>query len=601
MTNEDVARPHAARDGQPYDSPVTATGPARATALTRRAFVGGVGGASAAVAGGALGLSGRGIAHRALAQDAEAATEAESVEAGPAAGPRRHERAYQIRMKAAERLKQLPLPPLSPVSDEALYPNKLGSFSKALPHVGLGEVNPYAYEALMAALASGDPAMFELIPMGGSAKLRNPQAGLAFDLIGPDPHQLRVRQPPAFASAEAAAEMAELYWQALTRDVPFATYDDHPVTAVAAADLSGFSDFRGPKAEGRRLTTRTLFRADIPGVMAGPFVSQFLLKDLPTGTGIASQQIRTALPVDHLVTYEEWLDVQDGDVSAAALVPVYDPIPRYVRNGRDLAEAVHWDWPGQGAHQAAMIALGVGGASLAGVFVEGTAAPLARTNPYLGSRTQDGFGTFDLPHAAYLVAIATNGALKAAWYQKWFVHRRLRPEEFGGRVYHAVAGDAAYPIHADLLERSAVLNEVVRRFGTPLLPQAFPEGSPIHPAYPSGHATWAGASATMLKAFFDESAIMASPVVAAEDGLSLAPYTGPDADRLTLGGELNKLAWNIAVGRNFAGIHWRTDAIEGLRLGEAVAIGILRDLRDTYNEAFEGYTLTTFDGNTITV
>ncbi|HEX9665971.1 MAG TPA: phosphoesterase, partial [Thermodesulfobacteriota bacterium] len=76
------------------------------------------------------------------------------------------------------------------------------------------------------------------------------------------------------------------------------------------------------------------------------------------------------------------------------------------------------------------------------------------------------------------------------------------------------------------------------------------------------------------------------------------PYTGPD---LTVGGELNKLAANIAIGRNFAGIHWRSDYVDSLMLGEAIAIGILRDQRLTYNENFNGFTFTKFDGTTITV
>ena len=558
--------------------------------LTRRALLGGVGGASVALAGAPLRLPGL-----------VPAVSAETAPTAPAIALKRHERAYQIRVQAAERLKELPLPSVGPIGDEELYPTKIGNFSKGLPHDGLGEPNPFAYAALATAVASGEPAAFEDIPMGGAARLRNPLAGLAFDLVGADSHQLTIRRPPAFASAEAAAEMGELYWQTLTRDIHFARYNDDPVTTAAAADLSTFSDFRGPKTKGRRVTLDTLFRAGMAGVRDGPFVSQFLLKDCPTGARIATQQIRTLLPVDHLVTVDEWLVVQDGQIPAAALLPVYDPIPRYIRNGRDLAEAVHWDWPGQAAHNAALIACGAGGVSLAGVFAGATNAPMDPGNPYLSSRTQGGFATFDLAQVTYLVGLVANSALKAAWYQKWFRHRRLRPEEFGGRVHHTVAGSAGYPVHGDLLAGSAVLDEIGRRFGTHLLPQAYPEGCPIHPAYPSGHATWAGATITVLKAFFDESAVMANPVVAAGDGLSLVPYTGVDADRLTLGGELNKLAWNIAIGRNFAGIHWRTDAIEGLRLGEAVAIRVLADLRETYREDFGGYTLTTFDGAAITV
>jgi hypothetical protein len=56
------------------------------------------------------------------------------------------------------------------------------------------------------------------------------------------------------------------------------------------------------------------------------------------------------------------------------------------------------------------------------------------------------------------------------------------------------------------------------------------------------------------------------------------------------------------MGRDFAGIHWRSDAEEGLRLGEAVALSILRDQSENYTgEDFEGFTIATFDGKTITV
>jgi hypothetical protein len=86
--------------------------------------------------------------------------------------------------------------------------------------------------------------------------------------------------------------------------------------------------------------------------------------------------------------------------------------------------------------------------------------------------------------------------------------------------------------------------------------------------------------------------------VASSDGLSLLPYEGAP---FTVGGELNKLAVNIAMGRDFAGIHWRTDASEGLKLGETVAIRILQDYRDTCNEDFIGFSFTKFDGTNIII
>jgi hypothetical protein len=82
-----------------------------------------------------------------------------------------------------------------------------------------------------------------------------------------------------------------------------------------------------------------------------------------------------------------------------------------------------------------------------------------------------------------------------------------------------------------------------------------------------------------------------------------SPVSVSDIPGLTINGEINKLASNIAIGRDFAGIHWRSDAEEGLRLGEAVALSILRDQGENYagEEDFEGFTIATFDGKTITV
>ncbi|MGH7817835.1 MAG: vanadium-dependent haloperoxidase [Candidatus Binatia bacterium] len=133
---------------------------------------------------------------------------------------------------------------------------------------------------------------------------------------------------------------------------------------------------------------------------------------------------------------------------------------------------------------------------------------------------------------------------------------------------------------------------------TYLLPQAYPEGSPLHPSYGAGHATVAGACVTILKALFDESFQIPHPMVPNANGSALVSYSGP---LLTVGDELNKLASNVAFGRNFAGIHWRSDATESLKLGEAVAINILKDQRAGYNEDFSGFTFTKFDGTTVMV
>jgi hypothetical protein len=195
-----------------------------------------------------------------------------------------------------------------------------------------------------------------------------------------------------------------------------------------------------------------------------------------------------------------------------------------------------------------------------------------------------------------MCAVATR-ALKAVWYQTWSIHRRLRPEAFAGRLHNHVTHAGVYPIHSDILT-SPVLDAIASRTGTYLLPLAFPEGAPLHPSYGAGHASVAGACVTVLKAFFNESAVFGEPMEASPDGLSLQPYRGGP---LTVGGELNKLASNVALARNFAGLHWRSDATESLRLGEEVALRFLAEERLCVNETFGGFTLTRFDGTRVVI
>jgi len=57
----------------------------------------------------------------------------------------------------------------------------------------------------------------------------------------------------------------------------------------------------------------------------------------------------------------------------------------------------------------------------------------------------------------------------------------------------------------------------------------------------------------------------------------------------------------VAMARNAAGLHWRSDDTEGMRLGEAVAVGILRDSLGTVPEAFSGFQFTSFDGERVVI
>jgi membrane-associated phospholipid phosphatase len=468
--------------------------------------------------------------------------------------------------------------------EETSYPY-VANYSKGLPHDPDGQVMPQAYRLLLRAVGTGLFDDFERIPLGtpSGRKLVNPQAGLAFDVEGPDSHGLLLPPAPRIDSPQNSSEMAELYWMALARDVKFTDFATDPIVADAAADLTNnFTDFRGPKIGGA-VTPETLFRGNTPGDLAGPYVSQFLLKDIPYGTLTVRQLQGTVQPgVDYLTEFPAWLEAQNG-----AVIPPNRPDqpPRYIQTPRDLATYVHFDALYEAYLNACLILLGMG-------------APFDAGNPYNFSQNQEGFGTYGGPHILSLVPEVATRALKAVWFQKWFVHRRLRPEEFGGRIEAQRLGLAQFPmINSEILD-SPVLDDVLDAFGSHLLPQAFTEGCPTHPAYGSGHATVAGACVTILKAWFDESFVIPNPVVPNADGTGLVPAPGNPV--LTVGGELNKVAANIGNARSMAGVHWRTDFTEPVRLGEEIAIGILADQKPTTNES-ASFTITRFDGTTITI
>lgn len=505
---------------------------------------------------------------------------ASAAEVGPLIGTSREAEARMRRVDAADFQAGKPTPILVCNGDEDLYPSRIGSFSKTLPHNGLGEVEGAAYDAFLTALGSGLAADFDAVPGGGTARLANPRAAYAFPLTGLDSHKGDMPAVHALASARQAAEGGEVYWMAVTRDVRFDRWDSDPLTVAAAEDLSTFSDFTGPRSGGQ-ITPDTLYRGQTPGDLAGPYISQFLYLDIPYGNDPIVQ--KTRFPIrndDYMKSYSSWLAIQNGQAPTAS--NRLRPVARYILRGRDLGEYVHRDYSYQAYLNAALICLSFGALD---------------PNPYSVAAREGGFVTFGGAAVLDLVARAAVSSLRVAWFHKWLVHRKLRPEAFGGLVHNLLTGAATYPLDEQLLG-SPVLDLVERRTGTYLLPQAFPEGSPTHPSYPAGHATIAGACVTVLKAFFDEDFVIPNAMVPRSSGLELKPYTDQP---LTLGGELDKLASNIALGRNIAGVHWRADGDDGLVVGETMGLAMLQDHLRTLIEDEAAFVLTRFDGTRVRV
>jgi hypothetical protein len=204
--------------------------------------------------------------------------------------------------------------------------------------------------------------------------------------------------------------------------------------------------------------------------------------------------------------------------------------------------------------------------------------------------------------AATLTAVARE-ALNAVWYQKWYVHLRHRPESGGGIVYPIKIGEGNTiqgHVSSTVLNSQAVQSSFATN-NSYFLSQAFPEGSPTHPAYPTGHGAVAGACITALKFFFDGDFVLPNPKIPSSDGMTLSDYTGGDAGQLTVDSELHKLASNISFGHGIhAGIHWRSDTDTSIELGEAVALSFLQNRAHTYNEKFT-VKLTKLDGSIATI
>lgn len=511
----------------------------------------------------------------------------------------------------------------------------LGSFHKTLPRSNrnrFGEVDKGAFEQFVKATEGNAP--FASVPQGtaDAAPLVNPQAGLAHDHLCRDPVAFDMPPAPKVLSVTTAAEMTELYWMAVLRDVPFdkfMTASDGDDVQRAASEISKtFSmavadntdpgrlrpgvDVPGSAGALSPITGQNLFRLGLPGEEAGPMVSQFFIRDINFGTQTINQRQRPyTTGKNYLTKFDEWFNAQesgngvDGKAYPDAntvLAEYYEPesSSRYISTMRDLARFVNKDALHQAYFNAALLLLS-------------GKADWTPGNPY-GSTLkmrEAGFGTLGGPHILALVSEVATRALKIVWNQKWQVNLRLRPEAYGGLVHVQEIGlDAAkrpygLPDWVATTAGAIRVRELNKKAGedTLLLPMAFTSGSPAHPAYGAGHATVAGACVTVLKAFFktfdihENGEVTRLPITALKektypyaDAKDFTTYiTGVDAKGcghrtetnvadMTIEGELNKLASNVAMGRSMGGVHWRTDNTRSLMLGEAIAAQILADI-----------------------
>lgn len=458
----------------------------------------------------------------------------------------------------------------------------------------------------------------------------------------------------------------------LLNNMPFYSGNAPTSSTPRYADASGLNRFERNRRFARTqneanplrapLTPDSAFRGSTTGALDGPYISQFMLVgstsragpgddlarypdcearfDFVNGYVVYGSQIidqRTLghkNGLDHMTDWASWLDVQNGADFRG--MDQWEPRRRYITTPRDLATYVHFDASYQGYLNAALILL-----SLRARTSKGFPEPSPT-----GKR--DAFATFGGPHLLSLLTEGATRCLKAVRRQKFNYHRRARPEALAGRLTLSRIGHlgkklgcAEEAFAATLAELPEGLLEAVvrhnneqnarpmstmRRVDCPddigpqgwqgcnlLLPMAFPEGSPMHPAYGAGHAAVAGGCVTLLKAFFEmyedgdgsKLRVLETPdkrpirFVPDATGETLVPDPNGQ-DKLTIQGELDKLAANISIGRNMAGVHYYSDYYDSLRMAERVAVGILLEQAPSFGDGVE-HTFDSFDGDRVTI
>ena len=133
-------------------------------------------------------------------------------------------------------------------------------------------------------------AEFGDVPEGGfqppatrTAALINPQAGLAKDQLTEKPSEYKMLPAPKVVSETTAAEMTELYWMALLRDISFDKFDTDAKVQQAAQEINQkFGVITGNPGDGSKLQTGV----DVPGKagMINPITPQNIFR-LDCGRG----------------------------------------------------------------------------------------------------------------------------------------------------------------------------------------------------------------------------------------------------------------------------------------------------------------------------
>ena len=482
-------------------------------------------------------------------------------------------------------------------------------FSKTLEHDPVTSFPLCSHVQKIVEAVSTPPRaeMFTAIPRapGSVQKLEGPQTSWDSMLM----------TSPAATSATAKKltdpefgfEIAEVFAMALLRDKPFVSWAQDAEVQQVIDVLNTYSQKSTAPLEGGVITLRSLMRGAGADETIGPYVSQYLLQPFQYGNLKITQKYAIENDPHEPTDWKEFIKIQDGRPTKTRADKDGESFNFSPRN---LGSAVHNDPLFQFYYNAALISFQCG-ISASGMTGD---APPSTISAWTQGGGPDVFGT---------VSGVALSALKAGWWHKWQHAMRIRPEAVGG-LFEFCKNNLAKCERVPELRpmydafRQGLKNMTLAFTGrtggseTLLLATQYPEGSPTHPSWPAGHATVAGACVTILKAMLNthnannEKLPWPTEQCTAFEAHAqgeLSSYAGADAGDMTIVGELNKLASNAALGRNFAGVHFRSDGDQGLVIGEQIAIQYLESKLQEYalKSVLNSFTLEKFDGTIIVI
>jgi len=517
------------------------------------------------------------------------------------------------------------------------YPEFTGVYSKGFGHTGTGGGISYKpeqseYEKLVEGITFKDQQKIEQVCQVFVPNEKNQRRLVdvycIFDkeIYGRFRSSYDISGAPSPTSAQAQAELLELYAMSLMRDVGFNLLSEYVTTLFLPPGATAYVDkivtwmndpyiknnLNAPLDACGNITSTNLFRGKT-GDLIGPHVSQFFFYAISYGQLIVNQTydvyensvfnnfnpnywpnfnndfVRTESNFLRLWNGFNITDPNENPDSNGGEQHEYNK--RCITTLRDSALYIYRDQVWQPFYTVACILSTAPRTDAPGVLGIPIGFTVNPPNSRIGSKFID-LGLVDL---YYLLMTVTKLAMDSTWLYKWS-QLRLRPEEMAYQVHLKIKYGLGLDFSANLINNPILADVSNNNSGNYLLPQAYTVGSPCHPALPSGHATIAGAMSTIIKAWFNCDASMNAyesnyyagipsgypPYLAIYPAAFESGYTGPNIT-LKVEHEIDKMASNCSIFRNIAGIHYRSDAETGLNIGEQVAIAVLQEWVNRYS------------------